>query len=127
MPGGRPQKRLLDHVLEDTFRPKEHGRFLAAAEDLPLRPPHADPSPAQVRIWGRLRAVHTEYREVSSVEVRHDLALEFSRLCTEYLEAASRSRRDPTKELDGLSEILESNRRARRNDAAKTARARAAA
>jgi len=119
MPGGRPSKKLLDHVLDDSFRPKEHGRLLAAAEDLPLRAPHPDPSPAQIRIWGRLRAVHTEYREVSSVEVRYDLALEFSQLATEYLQAAARSRRDPTKELDGLSEILAVNRRARRLAAAK--------
>lgn len=114
MPGGRPQKKLLDHVLEDTFRPTEHGRFLAAAEDLPVRPPHAGASPGMRRIWDRLRSVQNEYRQTSSLEIRHDLALEFSRLGSEYLEAVARSHRDPTKELDGLHEILAVNRRARK-------------
>jgi len=114
MPGGRPQKMLLDHVLEGTFRPREHGSYLAGALELPIKPPHSDPSPAQARLWARLRDLQHEYRTEESVEQRHDLSLEFGRTSAEYLEAAARSRRDPTKELDGLSEILAVNRRARK-------------
>ena len=114
MPGGRPPKKLLDHILERTFIASEHGRFIERAEDLPVRPPVPDPSPATIRIWGRLRAVQVEYREVSSVEVRRDLSLEFGRLVAEYAQAAHRSRRDPAKELDGLAEMLAAGRRARR-------------
>ncbi len=125
MPGGRPHKKLLEHVLADTFRPREHGRILSG-EDLPLKPPHPDPSAGMVRIWGRLRAAQDEYRVTESVEHRHDLALEFSRLGSEYLEAVQRARRDPSKELDGLAEILAVNRRARRLSAQAEARRSAA-
>jgi hypothetical protein len=125
MPGGRPAKKLLEHVLADSFRPREHGRILAG-EDLPLKAPHPDASPGMVRIWGRLRAVQDEYRGTDSVEHRHDLALEFSRLGSEYLQAEQRARRDPTKELDGLAEILTVNRRARRLAAQAEARRSAA-
>lgn len=115
MPGGRPQKHLLDHVLEGTYRARENGRMLAAASNtLPVRPPYAGPSPAMVRLWARLRSLQEEYRDAGSAEIRHDAALEFGRTVTEYLEAAQSARRDPTKELDGLAELLAVNRRARK-------------
>lgn len=120
--GGRPPKRLIDHVLGRTFQPKRHGTVLLG-ESLPLRPPHPDPSPAMKRLWARLRELQSEYREVSSVEVRYDIVLAFSHGVEEYMGAVVRSSRDPLKDLDGLAEIIECNRRARRNAAAAEARA----
>ena len=112
MPGGRPAKRLADHILEGTFRPKDHQRVLAG-EDLPQKPPHPSPSPAMARLWDRMRDVQSEFRASLSVEVRRDLAVDFSRLAGEYMKAAKSPRRDPSKDIAGIGDILKINRRAR--------------
>lgn len=111
MPGGRPAKRLADHVLEGTFRPKDHQRLLAG-EDLPQKPPHPSPSPAMGRLWDRMRDLQSEFRASTSAEVRRDLAVDFSRLGVEYMKAAKSPRQDPTKDIPGIGAILKVNRRA---------------
>jgi hypothetical protein len=105
-------KSLLDHVRDGTFRPRMHTAVLAR-EALPVKPPHSNPTPAMNRLWSQLRDLQSEFRDVTSVDVRHDLALAFSRGVAEYLDAATRSRRDPTKEIAGLAEIIAINRYAR--------------
>lgn len=102
----------VEHIRAGTFRPERHGKLLAG-EDLPVKPLHRDATPAMSRVWGRMRELQFEYRDVKSVEVRHDVALAFSRLANDYLDAAARSRRDPLKEIDGLAEIIAINRYAR--------------
>jgi hypothetical protein len=85
-----------------------------AREALPVNPPHPNPTPAMNRLWSRLRDLQSEFRDVTSVDVRHDLALAFSRGVTDYLDAATRSRRDPLEDIAGLREIITVNRYARR-------------
>lgn len=109
----RAAKPLVDHVRAGTFRPERHGKLLAG-EDLPVRALHRDPSPTMNRLWTRLRELQFEYRDVTSVDVRHDIALDFSRSATAYLDSVGRSRRDPLNELHGLREIVTINRYARR-------------
>jgi hypothetical protein len=106
-------KSLLDHVRDGTFRPRMHTAVLAR-EALPVKPPHANPTPAMNRLWSRLRDLQSEFRDVTTVDVRHDLARAFSRGVTDYLDAATRTRRDPLQELAGLREIITVNRYARR-------------
>lgn len=94
----RQARRLVDLILDRTLRPSDHARLLG--EDLPLNLPHSDLSPAMVRLWATLRALQSQSREVSSVEVRHDLSLSFRRVAGEYMDAvaysqtAGRNRRD---------------------------------
>jgi hypothetical protein len=67
-----------------------------------------------VRLWARLRALQSEFRNVASVEVRHDLSREFGRVASEYVDAVAHSRLDPTKDIAGIAEILAVNDEARR-------------
>jgi len=111
MPGGRPSEKLIDHVLRGTFRPERH-QGLLNGEDLPQKPPHPGPSPAMTRLWDRTRDVQSEFRLATSAEVRRDLVVDFSRLAGEYMKVARAPRRDPTKDIPGIGEMLKVNRRA---------------
>ena len=106
-------KSLLDHVRDGTFRPRMHTAVLAR-EALPVKPPHPNPTPAMNRLWSRLRDMQSAFRDVTSVEVRHDLALAFSRGVTDYLDAATRMRSDPLEDIEGLREIVTATRYAQR-------------
>lgn len=64
------------------------------------------------RLWDRMRDVQSEFRAATSAEVRRDLAVDFSRLGTEYMKAAKSPRVDPTKDIPGIGAILKVNRRA---------------
>jgi hypothetical protein len=110
--GGRPAKRLVDHILERSFQPKRHGAVLSG-DDLTIKPPHTDPTPAMNRVWGRMRELQAEYRDVTGPDIRRDVILAFSRATDEYMDAVERAHLDPTKDLDGLADILAINRRAR--------------
>ncbi len=110
--GGRPPKRLHDHILQRTFRPKQHGGLLAG-EDLHIRLPHRDATPAMKRLWSRLRDLQSEYRDADGTELRRDIILTFSRVADEYMDAVDRATHDPAKDLDGLGDIIAVNRRAR--------------
>jgi hypothetical protein len=103
---------LLDHVLARSFRPTAHQRKLLG-DDLPLAPAHPDPSPAMQRLWARLRALQSEYRDVSSVEVRHDLSRQFSVVAGEYMDAVGYADMDPTADVLGIADVLAVNRVAR--------------
>ena len=80
-----------------------------AREALPIKPPDGDPTPAMSRLWSRLRSIQSEFRDVTSVDVRHDLALAFSRGVAEYHDAAARAHRDPLDEIAGLRAITTVN------------------
>ncbi len=102
-----------EHVVEGTFRPANNGRLMLGL-DLPVRPPPAVDSPAARRIWVRLRELQGEYRGAAGVDLRHEIAVAFSKATNELHEAAARGNADPLAELDGLAQIVEENRRARR-------------
>ena len=109
----KAQTTLLEHLVEGTFRPQNNARLLLGMA-LTVRPPPAADSPAGRRIWVRLRTLQAEYREAQGIELRHEIAVEFSKATNELAEARARGHRDPLKELDGLAEIIAVNRRARR-------------
>jgi hypothetical protein len=108
----RQAKRLIDHVVDRTFRPSTHQRLLVG-EDLPLNPIHPAPTPAMTRLWARLRALQSEHRDVSSVEVRHDLATQFGRTAREYMDAVGYSRMNPLDDIAGLRGAWETVERGR--------------
>ena len=108
----RQAKTLLEHILDRTFRPTAHQRLLAGV-DLPLNPPHRNPTPAMTRLWARLRAQQSEFRDVSSVEVRHDLAHQFGSTAREYMDAVDYGQLRPEDDVAGLAEILAVNDAAR--------------
>ena len=110
--GGRPPKRLIDHVLGRTFEPKRHGTVLAG-EDLPIKPPHPSPTPAMGRLWSRMRELQAEFRSVDGPDIRRDIILAFSRSIDEYMDAVDRSHHDPTKDIEAIGDIIAVNRRAR--------------
>lgn len=81
------------------------------------------------RLWDRMRDVQSEYRSAQAEEVKRDLAVDFSRLAIDYMTAVTSSRHDPTKDIDGIAEIIDWNRyaiaraqRAAAREAAKAAR-----
>lgn len=108
----RQAKRLVDHVLDRTFRPTAHQKLLASIE-LPLDPPQRDPSPAMTRLWNRLRQLQSEFRDVASVEVRHDLATAFGKTAREYMDAVGYSQMNPLDDILGLREAIETIERGR--------------
>jgi hypothetical protein len=106
----RASKPLIEHVRDGTFRPRAHGKLLSGV-NLPLAPDVR--SPACHRIWARLRSLQVEYRDASGVDLRHELALEFSKVANELLEAQARDSRDPLADIAGLREIVKINAHAR--------------
>ena len=110
--GGRPPKRLIDHVLGRTFEPKRHGTVLTG-EDLPIRLPHPGATPAMKRLWQRMRELQAEYRNVDGADVRRDIILAFSRSADEYMDAVDRSHHDPVADIAAIGDVIAVNDRAR--------------
>jgi hypothetical protein len=107
------QKTLLQHILDGSLRPQRHGRLIAARNDLPIKPPHPDPTGAMSRLWVRLRQLQQDIHDQPSVEIRHDLVLQFCEAAAEYMSAVEHAKLDPTDDVAGIENILAANDRAR--------------